>query len=169
MRAKSTNRESLSWRAQPAYRGTTTTEKPERLLFFSIDVFAITASLSSLAPAEQRVARLVLSDPRAFARLNSHRRVLDDDALGDRQAQQAGGIDKEVGGGLGGLFLVHALGPAAQDDAGGGQVPDLLEGDRAGVDFTVDLALAYPPRDELGVLRAEVEDEDRLTRHGSRN
>jgi DNA-binding MarR family transcriptional regulator len=29
----------------------------------------ITASLSSLAPAEQRVAKLVLTDPRAFARL----------------------------------------------------------------------------------------------------
>ena len=29
----------------------------------------ITASLPSLAPAEQRVARLVLADPRAFARL----------------------------------------------------------------------------------------------------
>jgi hypothetical protein len=28
----------------------------------------ITASLPSLAPAEQRVARLVLADPRAFAR-----------------------------------------------------------------------------------------------------
>lgn len=31
----------------------------------------ITASLSSLAPAEQRVAKLVLTDPRAFARLPS--------------------------------------------------------------------------------------------------
>ena len=29
----------------------------------------ITASLSSLAPAEQRVAKLVLADPRSFARL----------------------------------------------------------------------------------------------------
>ena len=29
----------------------------------------ITASLSSLAPAEQRVGKLVLTDPRAFARL----------------------------------------------------------------------------------------------------
>ena len=29
----------------------------------------ITASLSSLAPAEQRVGKLVLADPRAFARL----------------------------------------------------------------------------------------------------
>ncbi|MES2946463.1 MAG: transcriptional regulator, partial [Pseudomonadota bacterium] len=29
----------------------------------------IKASLSSLAPAEQRVGRLVLSDPRAFANL----------------------------------------------------------------------------------------------------
>ena len=29
----------------------------------------ITASLPSLAPAEQRVARLVLADPRAFATL----------------------------------------------------------------------------------------------------
>src|SRR3989338_10901483 len=29
----------------------------------------ITASLPSLAPAEQRVARLVLTDPRTFARL----------------------------------------------------------------------------------------------------
>ena len=29
----------------------------------------ITASLPSLAPAEQRVAKLVLTDPRTFARL----------------------------------------------------------------------------------------------------
>ena len=44
-------------------------DTPQRIFSHTPMLERITASLPSLAPAEQRVARLVLSDPRAFAHL----------------------------------------------------------------------------------------------------
>ena len=42
----------------------------------------------------------------------------------------------------------------------GGQRADPLGGDVVADDLTVDVLLANPPRDQLGILRAEVEDND---------
>ena len=39
---------------------------------------------------------------------------------------------------------------------------DLGRGDRVGHDLAVDVRLAHPPGDQLGVLGAEVDDEDRV-------
>ena len=44
----------------------------------------------------------------------------------------------------------------------GGQRADPLGGDVVADDLTVDVLLANPPRDQLGILRAEVEDEHLL-------
>ncbi len=45
-------------------------------------------------------------------------------------------------------------------------VADLVQGEGAGMDLAVDVALADAARDELRVLGAEVEDEDESTTHG---
>jgi len=55
---------------------------------------------------------------------------------------------------------VDRLGPAAEDQAGGRPLGDLGGGDRVRDDLAVDVGFADPPGDELGVLRAEVDDED---------
>ena len=55
---------------------------------------------------------------------------------------------------------VDARRAAGENDRARPHGADLLEGERAGVDLAVDALLADAPRDELGVLRAEVEDED---------
>ena len=71
---------------------------------------------------------------------------------GDRELED-GGVDVRGGG------LVDGVGPAGEDDAlgGPGQVGDLLRaGQQLGVDVQVSEAAGY----EVGVLRAEVEDED---------
>src|SRR5690606_27038623 len=63
---------------------------------------------------------------------------------------------------LGSPLLVHARGPAGQDDGARGLRADILERRRARMDLAVDLALAHASRDELRRLRAEVEDEDEV-------
>ena len=63
--------------------------------------------------------------------------------------------------------LVDAVGAAGEHDApraARGQGTSALRA--RGQDLGVDLQLAQPARDELGVLRAEVEDEDGLSLHG---
>ena len=59
---------------------------------------------------------------------------------------------------------VDRLGAAAEDHAGGTAGRDLGRGDRVRDDLGVDVRLAHPPGDELRVLRAEVDDEDRSRR-----
>ena len=55
-----------------------------------------------------------------------------------------------------------ARGATRQDDAARREGADRLGLHRAGVDLAVDAQLAQPARDELRVLRPEVEDEDLL-------
>ena len=45
---------------------------------------------------------------------------------------------------------------------GGGEVPHEGIGHGAGVDLAIDPALAHAARDQLGILRAEIEDQDAL-------
>ena len=51
-------------------------------------------------------------------------------------------------------------GPAGQDDRGRAPGEHLLDAPGVRDDLGVDVRLAHPARDELGVLRAEVDDED---------
>ena len=62
--------------------------------------------------------------------------------------------------------LVDAHRPAREDDAGRLPAGDLGGRRAEREDLGVDVQLAEPPRDELGVLRSEVEDQDDLMRHG---
>ena len=55
---------------------------------------------------------------------------------------------------------------AGEDDGAGAEVADALGRRVEGQDLAVDAALAHPPGDELGYLRAEVEDENPI-RHGA--
>ena len=48
------------------------------------------------------------------------------------------------------------------------EVADPVFGDREGLDFAIDAALAHPARDQLGDLAAEIEDQDAVG-HGWRS
>ncbi len=56
--------------------------------------------------------------------------------------------------------LLDAVGAPGQDDPLRPEGADLVEGQVAGMDLTVDVQLADPPCDELGVLGAEVQNQD---------
>ncbi len=62
-------------------------------------------------------------------------------------------------------LLGHRHMAARQDHAAGAEIAHELLADVVGMDFAVDPRFAYAPRDELCVLRAEVEDEDFLMHH----
>ena len=66
----------------------------------------------------------------------------------DRRIERRGAVD------------VHALGAAGQDDRGRFALGDLGGGDAMRDDFGVHLQLTHPPGDQLGVLGAEVDDEN---------
>ncbi len=57
-------------------------------------------------------------------------------------------------------LLVDRLGAAGKDDTPGSEVPDSLQVHVEGMQFAVDMCLPHPPGNELGVLGAEVENED---------
>ena len=59
-------------------------------------------------------------------------------------------------------FFVDARRPAREDERARMEPLDLLLGRVVRDQLAVDVALAHPPRDEHAVLRAEVEDDDRL-------
>ena len=67
---------------------------------------------------------------------------------------------KDLRGDVGGILRIDAVGPAREDDADGIIRPDLLYRHVAGFQIAVDVEVAHPPRDELVVLSAEVEDEN---------
>ncbi len=61
----------------------------------------------------------------------------------------------------------HRLGAAGQDDAGGCEGTNLVRIRVPGQDLAVDTRLPDPAGDELGVLRAEVQDQDDVVVHGA--
>ncbi|MCY1521143.1 hypothetical protein D9M68_559430 [compost metagenome] len=84
-----------------------------------------------------------------------------------RNAEVEHGLRALVGG-----FFVHA-GVAAREDhalevAAGGVFAHPLVGDVAGMHFAEHMRFTYAACDELGDLRAEVEDEDLVVLHGER-
>ena len=63
-------------------------------------------------------------------------------------------------------FCVYALRAAGEDDADGVKGTDLIHGHGVRLDFAIDIALAHAARNELVILSSEIEDDDRLIRHG---
>ena len=63
-------------------------------------------------------------------------------------------------------FGVHALRAAGEDDADGVKGADLIHGHGVRLDFAIDIALAHAARNKLVILSSEIEDDDRLIRHG---
>ena len=61
-----------------------------------------------------------------------------------------------------GIGLVDAPRPPGEDDALGVKLADLLHGHEVGVNLAVDLEFPNPPGDQLGVLGAEIQDQDFL-------
>ena len=72
-------------------------------------------------------------------------------------------------GGIGGrrVGVVDGAGAPGEDDADGVVRADLVDGRGAGKDDGEDVLLADAAGDELGVLRAEVEDDDRGCVHST--
>ena len=64
---------------------------------------------------------------------------------------------------VGGLLVVDAVGSAGEDDPHGVKGPDLREGEGVGLHLTVDMALPDAPGDELVILAAEIQHQNRLT------
>ena len=63
------------------------------------------------------------------------------------------------------IVVVNRRGPAGEHDADGLVALNFSKRNRAGQDHGEDVELANPARDELGVLRAEIEDNDCLGVH----
>ena len=60
----------------------------------------------------------------------------------------------------GGARLIDAAGSTGEDEAPGGKLPDAGHRQIEGVNFAVDLEFPHPPGNELGILGAEVQDQD---------
>ena len=87
-------------------------------------------------------------------------------AVADAQHRHA---ELEHGGGCArAQRLVGRGGAAGEDDAAGREAADESVVHGAGMDLAVDAVLAHAARDQLGVLRAEIEDQDALGHGPSR-
>ena len=78
-------------------------------------------------------------------------------------AQDGDAKIKESGVAMRGARRVNAGGSAGEDQALGMQFSDAGRRQVVAHDLAEDVLLAHPPGDQLGVLRAEVEDEDTFT------
>ncbi len=76
------------------------------------------------------------------------------------EAEHRGAEAEQLGIGGGDALAVDRVGPAGEDDPFGVPLADPLHRARRRMDLAVDMGLAHPARDELGVLRAEIDDED---------
>ena len=81
-------------------------------------------------------------------------------AIADAQHRHA--ERKEVGIDLRRACGVHALRSAGENDADGRKLAHLLRRDRKGLYLAVNVLLTHAPRDELGILRAKVQDQNFL-------
>src|SRR5690606_3475997 len=96
------------------------------------------------------------------ARLHLAAELLGHELLAVADAEHGDAELEEAGVALRRRRIVDAVGAAAQHDGAWGERPDLGERKRAGMDLAVDVAFADASRDELGVLRTAVEDQDLL-------
>ena len=70
-------------------------------------------------------------------------------------------------GGLGRRVIVHGGRPPREDDAARGKAADEILVDVEGMQLAVDLRLPDAARDQLRVLRAEVENEDLVVHYST--
>ena len=77
---------------------------------------------------------------------------------GTREYGHTGLKDRGIDGG--GTLLVHGGRAAGQDDGGGLLGEHVRHAHGVGDDLGVDVSLTHAARDQLGILRAEVDDED---------
>ena len=80
------------------------------------------------------------------------------EAVADAQDGHAGLEDRGIDGG--GTLLVHGRRAAGQDDGGGLLGEHVRHAHGVGDDLGVDVSLTHAACDQLGILRAEVDDED---------
>ena len=80
------------------------------------------------------------------------------EAVADAQDGHAGLEDRGIDGGS--PLLVHGGRAAGQDDGGGLLGEHVRHAHGVGDDLGVDVSLTHAARDQLGILRAEVDDED---------
>ena len=80
------------------------------------------------------------------------------EAVADAQHGHAGLEDRGIDGGR--TLLVHGGRAAGQDDGGGLLGEHVRHAHGVGDDLGVDVGLTHAARDQLGILRAEVDDED---------
>ena len=73
-----------------------------------------------------------------------------------------------VRGARGASLFVDGGRPSGKDDAARRELADEPVGDVVGMELAVDVLLADPARDQLRVLRAEVEDQDAVVAHSIR-
>ena len=67
---------------------------------------------------------------------------------------------KNALGAAGRVFIQHAGRAAAEDDALGGQRLNLLQAGRIGQHLRINVRLAHPARDQLGILPAKIQNND---------
>src|SRR5262245_5870631 len=77
-------------------------------------------------------------------------------------AQHGNAEVEQSGVALRGAVSIHAGRPAGKDDAAWGEFTHASRRNVVPHNFAVHMLLAHPAGDELGVLRAEVENEDAL-------
>jgi len=107
---------------------------------------------ASFVDGREVVAEVVGADPLSdLAVLRSETADLAPAVLGDAEQLRVGGRH---------ALAVDRIGPAREDDPLGAPLADPLHRARGRMDLAVDVGLAHPARDELGVLRAEIDDED---------
>ncbi len=117
-----------------------------------------------MGAAELAAAR-ALDGPAEFVR-NRLQAVADPE---DRhKAAVARGEREEFGVEVGRALVVDGVRAAGEDEALRAQRGDLVERGGAGVNLAVDPGLPHAAGDELGGLRAEVEDDDRFVHGGER-
>ena len=80
------------------------------------------------------------------------------EAVADAQDGHAGLENRGIDGGS--TLLVHGGRAAGQDDGGGLLGEHVRHAHGVGDDLGVDVGLTHAARDQLGILRAEVDDED---------
>ena len=96
---------------------------------------------------------------------DSSAEVMDDvlQSVADAEDRQAESEDGRVGGRR--VGVIHRAGAAGEDDADGMVRLDFVDRGGAGKDDGEDILFADAAGDELSILRAEVEDDDRRSFH----
>ena len=86
--------------------------------------------------------------------------MLRDDVHAVADAEHRAAQVQDFIGDIGRAAVVEARGPARENDAARIHRADFLRREVIRMDFAIDPRLAHAPRDELGILAAEIENQD---------